>query len=70
MTQTPKTEFGAFPDLLSVSDLRSALGIGRTKAYELIRTGAFRSIRIGKTIRIPKREVIDYIDALCYNINQ
>lgn len=33
------------------------LGIGRNTAYELVRSGKIRGIRVGKQIRIPKDEV-------------
>jgi len=39
------------------------LGIGRNTAYELIRCGKIRSIRIGKQLRIPKQALIDYLSA-------
>ena len=35
------------PKLISVADLCTMLGIGRTKAYELLRTD-LRSVRIGQ----------------------
>ena len=56
------------PDLMSVKDLMKALGIGRTKAYELVRNGEIGSVKIGRTIRIPKSIFVDYINRLCYNI--
>ncbi|MCD8088988.1 MAG: helix-turn-helix domain-containing protein [Oscillospiraceae bacterium] len=40
----------------------SILGIGRTKAYELIRSGQIRSIRIGRQLRISKSDLLDYLD--------
>ena len=54
-------------DLLTVKELQNILHIGRSKAYQLISAGAIYSIRIGKTILIPKRDLIEYIDRLCYN---
>ena len=56
-----------YPDIMSVNDLRSALGIGRTKAYELIRSGEIRSIKVGKAIRIPKTILLDYVKGCGYN---
>lgn len=56
-----------YPDIMSVNDLRSALGIGRTKAYELIRSGEIRSIKVGKAIRIPKTVLLDYVKGCGYN---
>lgn len=38
----------------SVDDLMSILDISRSSAYILIRKNYFRSIKIGKQLRIPK----------------
>jgi len=56
-----------YPDLLTVGDLQEILGIGRTVAYKLIKEGVLAHIRIGRSIRIPKRILIDLIDYECYN---
>jgi len=60
------TKYCSFDDLpltLRVEDLMPILGIGRNIAYELIRCGKIRSIRIGKQLRIPKQALIDYLSA-------
>lgn len=49
------------PLALQVEDLMPILGIGRNTAYELVRSGQIRSVRIGRQIRIPKQVVIDYL---------
>ena len=59
--------FSEFPDLLSVEDLQKALGIGRTMAYRLINSGEIKHLRIGKSIKIPKRYLIDFVLSSCYN---
>jgi excisionase family DNA binding protein len=59
--------FSHYPDIMSVNDLRSALGIGRTKAYELINSGEIKSIKVGKSIKIPKIALLDYIRQSGYN---
>lgn len=51
--------FEMYPDVMSVADIRKALGIGRTKAYELVSTGQIRSIKIGNAIRVPKLMLLD-----------
>lgn len=53
--------FDELPLTLKVEDLMPILGIGRNTAYELIRCGKIRSIRIGKQLRIPKQALIDYL---------
>ena len=59
--------FQDFPDLLSINDLRDALGIGRTTAYRLIKSEEIQYMRIGKTIKIPKCFLIDFVQKSCYN---
>ena len=57
-------EYRSFDDLpltLRVEDLMPILGIGRNTAYELVRAGQIRSIRIGKQLRIPKQALIEYL---------
>jgi excisionase family DNA binding protein len=39
--------------LVRPEDAALVLGIGRTKVYELIRSGALRSVRVGGLRRIP-----------------
>lgn len=56
----------SYPDVLVVSDICKVLHIGRTKAYELVRTGQIRSVRIGSSIRIPKTLLLDYICQIGY----
>ena len=59
--------FETFPDVLSVADICSALGIGRTKAYRLVNSGEIQSVKIGNAIRVPKHVLLDYISQKCYN---
>ena len=50
------------PVTLRVEDLMPILGIGRNTAYELIRSGQIRSVRIGKQIRIPREALLEFLD--------
>ena len=59
--------FANYPDILTVNDIRHALGIGRTKAYELVKSGEIRSIKVGSAIRIPKKSLLDYLGIPTYN---
>ncbi|MDO4175124.1 MAG: helix-turn-helix domain-containing protein [Eubacteriales bacterium] len=34
--------------------------MGRNAAYQLVNTGQIRSIRIGRTIRIPQAALLEY----------
>ena len=53
--------FDELPLTLRVEDLMPILDIGRNTAYELIRCGKIRSIRIGKQLRIPKDALVEYL---------
>ena len=53
--------FDELPLTLRVEDLMPILDIGRNTAYELVRCGKIRSIRIGRQLRIPKQALIDYL---------
>ena len=46
---------------LRVEDLMPLLGIGRNTAYELIRSGQIRSVRIGRQIRIPRDALLEFL---------
>ena len=49
------------PMTLRVEDLMPLLGIGRNTAYELIRSGQVRSVRIGRQIRIPRDALLEFL---------
>lgn len=53
--------YDELPLTLTVDDLKDALNIGRNAAYDLIRSGQIFSLKIGKTIRVPKDAIMDYI---------
>lgn len=58
--------FGLYNDLLSIKELQKALGIGRSMAYRLIKDGDIRCFRIGKSIKVPKQYVMDFVRKSCY----
>jgi excisionase family DNA binding protein len=50
--------------LLTVPEAAAALGISRSKLYELIKAGVVASLRIDGSRRIPYRALTAYIDQL------
>lgn len=58
--------FKEYPDVLTVSQVQAALHIGRSAAYKLINSGQLNSIKIGKTIRIPKCYLLEFVNNTCY----
>jgi hypothetical protein len=56
--------FEKYGDIVSLSELRTMLRIGRNSAYKLLSTNQIQSRRMtdtGKYI-IPKKSVIDYVN--------
>lgn len=47
--------------LLTPTEAAQALGIGRTKLYELLGSGALASVWIGASRRIPKPAVDEFV---------
>jgi excisionase family DNA binding protein len=50
--------------LVCPEDAARALGIGRTKVYELIRCGALRSVRVGGSRRVPMTALVEFVKRL------
>lgn len=49
-----RTTIGDLPELLGVDEVATWLNVGRNTAYELIRRGDIKSIRIGRLLRVPR----------------
>ena len=61
-----KTEYNFLDELplvLRVEDLIPILDIGRNTAYELIRSGRIRSVKVGRQIRIPREALLAFLGA-------
>ncbi len=61
-------DYTNMPDVLTIVDLQRVLQIGRSAAYQLIKTNQLKYIRIGRSIRIPKAFVIEFIEANCFPV--
>jgi excisionase family DNA binding protein len=67
--QTPSTEDVSVasdvermePLLFRITEVATALGIGRTKVFALIRTGELPAVHIGRSVRVPREAVLDWI---------
>lgn len=49
------------PLVLKVSEVAKILSIGRNTAYDLVRSGAIKSIRVGRQIRVSKPALLEFI---------
>jgi excisionase family DNA binding protein len=57
--------FNDYPDILNADELCELMGIGKNAIYKLLNSGEIESFKIGKTHKIPKQSVIDYIMRKC-----
>jgi excisionase family DNA binding protein len=51
---------------ITLRELQDLLGIGSTKAYELVSSGEVPSVRIGRAIRINRQHLADWLDRQSY----
>ena len=61
--------FENYPDVVEVKDLREMLGgISKKLAYRLLANQEIRSVRVGRTYKIPKVCVIEYLmgEEMCH----
>lgn len=75
MVQRTNTKYfsGNIPDVLTPVEVAGVLKLGRTTTYELLRTGAINSIKIGRKIIVPKKFLEDFIEdcaEMCYTESQ
>ena len=56
-----RTSLKKLPMTLHVEALMPILGIGRTKAYQLVKAGKISTIKVGKKTRVPREAVLDYM---------
>lgn len=47
---------------VSIDEFCASVGIGRTKAYELVARGEFEVVKIGRRTLLSKRSVVAFID--------
>lgn len=62
MNRTTDNSYEQIPVVMSVPELAKLLGIGRNAAYDMVSAGLIRSVRIGKTIRIPRTALIEFLE--------
>ena len=61
--------FDNYPDVVEVEDLRKMLGgISRKLAYRLLADDEIRSVKVGRSYKIPKVCVIEYLmgEEMCH----
>ena len=58
---TENIMFATYLDVVGVAELQEMIGVGRTLAYQLVKTGKIHSIKIGRKYKITKTAVIEYL---------
>ena len=61
MDITNYTNFDTLPLMLTVEEMASILRIGRNPAYQLVKDGNIHSIRVGRSIRIPRAALVQFM---------
>lgn len=61
--QMTEDQVRGLPAVVDVPTAAAVLGVGRTAAYELIRTGSWPTpvLRLGKLIRIPTAPLLELV---------
>lgn len=57
------TSFNDLPLLLTVREVAKVLRIGRNAAYQLVKDGNVKSIHVGRSIRVPRNALIQYVES-------
>ena len=60
-TMTSSNLQNKYPPVLCVRQMAEILVVSHNTAYELVRSGAIHSVRVGRNYRIPLEAVIDYL---------
>lgn len=55
--------FRDYPDVVGVAEMQKMLGVGKNTAYELLKKQKIQSIRIGRIHKIPKANIIKYLQS-------
>lgn len=50
------------PAVLNANQLAAVLGISRAGAHQLLNTGTFPTLRIGKRLLVPKDKLVEWIE--------
>ncbi len=53
--------FEDYPDLVSIDEICNMLSIGKNAAYELLQKKKIKAFHIGRSWKIPKQAVEEYI---------
>ena len=55
-------DYDQLPTILTVPEVANILRIGRNAAYQLVTDGNIRCIHIGRSIRIPRTALVQFLE--------
>lgn len=61
LSELYKIMFSDYPEIVSVAQMQTMLGISRHAAYDLVREGSIPAVKIGTSFRILKLNIIKYM---------
>jgi excisionase family DNA binding protein len=59
----PTSALATLPDVLTVREAAAILRVGRNQLYQAVARGELGAVHIGRSIRIPKRALLDLLAA-------
>lgn len=60
--------FKEYPDIMTVPQVAQALGICTKAAYALVNEKRLGAIRIGRTIKVPKEQLVEFVKTARNNV--
>lgn len=60
--------FREYPDILTIPQVAQALGICIKAAYGLVKQKRLGAIRIGRTIKVPKEQLVEFVKSARNNV--
>ena len=52
-----------YPDVLDITQMSDILGVSTKTGYALLRSGLIAYLKIGRSYRIPKVKLLDYLNS-------
>lgn len=62
VTQATQVQITPIRATYKVEEIAEILGIGRSSAYNLVKEGVFKTVRIGTTIRVSKKSFDEWLN--------
>lgn len=59
MSEHPRID--DLPDILTAEEVRAVLRIGRNEAYRLLGSDDLATVRVGRSIRVTKHALMDFL---------